>query len=134
MRYTVPHFKRSGPKSTRAGCLFCKPHKHQGVKGTWGAQTRQEQCAILDEGEFLLPDETGEPLSQPRKKKVVRSLSIERRNLDPLGGSAGPWTVYRRYGTRAGLEAALKSLRASEKSLAERYGRRVLREFRAHPE
>ena len=21
--------KRKGPKSTRAGCLFCKPHKHQ---------------------------------------------------------------------------------------------------------
>lgn len=22
--------KRKGPKSTRAGCLLCKPHKHQG--------------------------------------------------------------------------------------------------------
>ena len=21
--------KRKGPKSTRSGCLFCKPHKHQ---------------------------------------------------------------------------------------------------------
>ena len=26
------HHKRKGPKSTRAGCLFCKPHKRQGVK------------------------------------------------------------------------------------------------------
>lgn len=24
------HFKRKGPKSTRAGCLMCKPHKRQG--------------------------------------------------------------------------------------------------------
>lgn len=23
--------KRGRPKSTRAGCLFCKPHKRQGV-------------------------------------------------------------------------------------------------------
>jgi hypothetical protein len=23
--------KRKGPKSTRAGCLLCKPHKRQGV-------------------------------------------------------------------------------------------------------
>lgn len=26
------HFKRKGPKSTRAGCLLCKPHKRQGCK------------------------------------------------------------------------------------------------------
>lgn len=25
------NFKRKGPKSTRAGCLLCKPHKRQGV-------------------------------------------------------------------------------------------------------
>lgn len=25
------HHKRTGPKSTRAGCLLCKPHKHQGA-------------------------------------------------------------------------------------------------------
>lgn len=23
------HHKRKRPKSSRAGCLFCKPHKHQ---------------------------------------------------------------------------------------------------------
>ena len=27
----MPHHKRKGPKSTRAGCLFCKPHKRQGA-------------------------------------------------------------------------------------------------------
>jgi hypothetical protein len=26
------HFKRKGPKSTRAGCLLCKPYKRQGTK------------------------------------------------------------------------------------------------------
>lgn len=25
------NFKRKGPKSTRAGCLLCKPHKRQGT-------------------------------------------------------------------------------------------------------
>ncbi len=34
--------KRKGPKSTRAGCLLCKPHKDQAVKGTREARTRQE--------------------------------------------------------------------------------------------
>lgn len=24
--------KRGRPKSARGGCLFCKPHKHQGMK------------------------------------------------------------------------------------------------------
>ena len=25
----MAHHKRKGPKSTRSGCLLCKPHKHQ---------------------------------------------------------------------------------------------------------
>lgn len=28
----MAHHKRKGPKSTRAGCLMCKPHKRQGQK------------------------------------------------------------------------------------------------------
>jgi hypothetical protein len=28
----MANFKRKGPKSTRAGCLMCKPHKRQGTK------------------------------------------------------------------------------------------------------
>jgi hypothetical protein len=28
----MAHHKRKGPKSTRAGCLLCKPHKRQGQK------------------------------------------------------------------------------------------------------
>ena len=27
----MAHFKRKGPKSTRAGCLLCKPQKRQGA-------------------------------------------------------------------------------------------------------
>ena len=38
--------KRRRPKSTRAGCLMCKPHKANGIKGGFKAQTRQEQKAI----------------------------------------------------------------------------------------
>ncbi len=26
------HFKRKGPKSTRSGCMMCKPHKRQGAE------------------------------------------------------------------------------------------------------
>ncbi len=29
---SMANFKRKGPKSTRAGCLLCKPHKRQGQK------------------------------------------------------------------------------------------------------
>ena len=28
----MAHHKRKGPKSTRSGCLLCKPHKRQGSK------------------------------------------------------------------------------------------------------
>ena len=27
----MAHHKRKGPKSARAGCLLCKPHKRQGA-------------------------------------------------------------------------------------------------------
>ena len=30
----MAHHKRKGPKSTRAGCLLCKPHKRQGAPKT----------------------------------------------------------------------------------------------------
>jgi len=28
----MAHHKRKGPKSTRAGCLLCKPYKRQGFR------------------------------------------------------------------------------------------------------
>ena len=45
----MANHKRKGPKSTRAGCLLCKPHKRQGVN----AATRQEQRASDKEAEEL---------------------------------------------------------------------------------
>lgn len=41
--------KRGKPKKARSGCLMCKPHKHNGAKGSFINQTRQEQKAIIDE-------------------------------------------------------------------------------------
>ncbi|MDX1502504.1 MAG: hypothetical protein R3325_09075 [Thermoanaerobaculia bacterium] len=48
--------KRKGPKSTRAGCLLCKPHKDQRVKDTGEAKTRQELRADAAEEEASEPD------------------------------------------------------------------------------
>lgn len=45
----MANFKRKGPKSTRTGCLRCKPHKFQGNKKSFEHQTRQEQKARLSE-------------------------------------------------------------------------------------
>jgi hypothetical protein len=40
----MANFKRKGPKSTRAGCLMCKPHKRQGqrlnLRMTFGERRR----------------------------------------------------------------------------------------------
>jgi len=38
----MAHHKRRKRKNARAGCLFCKPHKHQRCKGMKWAQTHQE--------------------------------------------------------------------------------------------
>ena len=47
----MANFKRGRAKNRRAGCLMCKWHKANGVKGTHGAQTRQEQKSRLREKE-----------------------------------------------------------------------------------
>lgn len=41
----MANHKRKGPKSTRAGCLMCKPHKDQRRKDTGDALTRAERRA-----------------------------------------------------------------------------------------
>ena len=43
----MANHKRRGPKSTRSGCLLCKPHKHQAESRL----TRQELKAQVDEAE-----------------------------------------------------------------------------------
>jgi len=45
------HHKRKRPKSGRAGCLMCKPHKDQRRKDSLGAQTWQERRARVSERE-----------------------------------------------------------------------------------
>ena len=45
------HHKRRRPKSTRAGCLLCKPHKHQGMKKALKNQTLQERKVRISEKE-----------------------------------------------------------------------------------
>jgi radical SAM superfamily enzyme len=47
----MAHHKRRRPKKRRAGCLFCKPHKGNGTKGSRAAQTLQEQRARVSERE-----------------------------------------------------------------------------------
>lgn len=37
--------KRGRPRKQRAGCLWCKWHKHNGAKDTGSALTRQERRA-----------------------------------------------------------------------------------------
>lgn len=48
------HHKRGRPKSSRAGCLMCKPWKHQGASGSRSAQTEQELRARDAERDALL--------------------------------------------------------------------------------
>lgn len=45
----MAHHKRKKRKNARAGCLYCKYHKANGVKGGFKVQTRQEQLARIDE-------------------------------------------------------------------------------------
>lgn len=47
------HHKRGKRKNARRGCLFCKGHKANGVKGTKGAQTYQELRSRFSEREQL---------------------------------------------------------------------------------
>lgn len=41
----MANFKRKGPKSTRAGCLLCKPHKRQGAKHEHGVRETAKRRA-----------------------------------------------------------------------------------------
>lgn len=57
----MSHHRRKGPKSTRAGCLLCKPHKRQGAGGS-ESKTRQDLRAETDERESLEPPDPFEDL------------------------------------------------------------------------
>ena len=45
------HHKRKRPKSSRAGCLLCKPHKSNGAKNRSCNHTQQERKGRLTEKE-----------------------------------------------------------------------------------
>jgi len=47
----MAHFKRGRSKNRRAGCLMCKSHKANGMKGRLSEQTWQERRARLTEKE-----------------------------------------------------------------------------------
>jgi hypothetical protein len=45
----MAHHKRRRPKSARAGCLMCKPWKHQRARNNWGAlQTAPDKRRAVD--------------------------------------------------------------------------------------
>lgn len=45
----MAHHKRRRPKSRRAGCLLCSPHKDQRVKDCFDSKTVQERRELQDE-------------------------------------------------------------------------------------
>jgi len=47
----MSNHKRKRPKSSRAGCLMCKPHKDQRRKDCLGSQTMQERRARVSKRE-----------------------------------------------------------------------------------
>jgi radical SAM superfamily enzyme len=49
----MAHHKRRRPKHSRAGCLFCKPHKSNKSKDREEAQTQQERKARISEKEQI---------------------------------------------------------------------------------
>lgn len=45
----MENFKRKGPKSTRSGCLLCKPHKRQGAKCEHTARETAKRKAATED-------------------------------------------------------------------------------------
>jgi hypothetical protein len=43
------HHKRRKPKSSRAGCLFCKSHKHQAEKHHARAREKREGACQIEQ-------------------------------------------------------------------------------------
>lgn len=53
----MAHHKRKGPKSSRAGCLLCKPHKRQGAPLTERqkfSERRKRRIAKESISEFII--------------------------------------------------------------------------------
>lgn len=48
----MANHKRKKPKSRRAGCIYCKSHKHQAEKDAWNNKTGQDKRASVSEREY----------------------------------------------------------------------------------
>lgn len=77
--------KRGRPKSSRAGCLLCKPHKHQATKDTGEAMTAparraadrtSEEILSLQEGRIgpILSLQEGEIGAPHRSRRGLKNL------------------------------------------------------------
>ena len=114
----MANFKRKRRKNARSGCLFCKPHKSNGMKGTFECQTIQEKKAILAE--------RPERVKSSAKYKSRRRFSIEERRIGrdgkPSRGLLGTWGVKCKwYRTEADRDEALRALRKSVRNYEIRY-------------
>ena len=67
------HHKRKGPKSTRAGCLMCKPHKRQGTR-----LMERDRFSVLRQKKSLAEEMTEAGLA-PRRVRVPGGQAKQRR-------------------------------------------------------
>lgn len=66
--------KRGRPKSTRAGCLLCKSHKHQAAKDTSEAMTAPSRRAAARTSEEILSFHEGQ---------IESNLSLHEGQIEP---------------------------------------------------
>jgi hypothetical protein len=89
----VAHHKRRKPKNKRAGCLWCKPHKHQRAKDCFDSKTVQEKRELQDE----LP-----PPARKSRKKNTRRWCRGKEGVPhkPAWIDKGRWWHYRDFAPR----------------------------------
>jgi hypothetical protein len=71
----MAHHKRGRPKSTRAGCLLCKPHKRQ------GAPLRDRQRF----NQFRRIRATDEQIAEAAAEAARRGHRVQTAQADPVG-------------------------------------------------
>jgi cytochrome c len=91
-------WKRKGPKSVRAGCLLCHPHKHQGLKNTKSYATapllRDQEDTRSQLADFVSLAELVDWEIRSEKDRRIENLIFEIFN-----NIESNWTE---YGTEAG--------------------------------
>ena len=89
----MAHHKRKGPKSTRCGCLLCKPHKHQAERRrqrSRGDRCWREQEMSADQGRRvarLLPEAHNRqcPAVVHRRLVTLQRVELQRRIAEGAG-------------------------------------------------